>query len=126
MKSSKRHWVGAVAITLAVFSVVFLGSLAPARADSTATSTITQMQILESSDTQYELYHGVLWLEYDKAKHNYRWGGKHCEDKGLSDANLSFLFTAFRAQHKVTIRYKRTRHEGAFYRCITGFIIARN
>ncbi|MEM9488985.1 MAG: hypothetical protein AAGC55_07570 [Myxococcota bacterium] len=111
----------------ALLSVVAIGlAFAPAHAETTATSTITQVQVLEPSDKQYELYHGVLWLDYDKSRFNYRWGGSHCAQQGLSDVNLSMIFDAFRAQHKVTIRYKNRLHEGTTYRCVTGFVIARN
>lgn len=105
--------------------VTLLATTTTARAESTATSTVTQIQILEPSDQQYELYHGVLWLDYDKSRYNYRWGGKHCSQHGLSEINLTFLFAAFRSQHRVTIRYKNRLYDGDTYRCITGFVIAR-
>ena len=107
---------------------VFLISLAPAwaKTETTATSTVTQIQILEPSDERYELFHGVLWLDYDKSRHNYRWGGKHCSQQGISDMNLSLLFAAFRAQHRITLRYRNRLYSGTTYRCITGFIVARS
>ena len=122
MKPSIR--LGALSV-LATLTLLAVAVPAGADVNTTATSTITQVQILEPADKQYKLYHGVLWLDYDKSQFNYRWGGKHCSQQTLSETNLTFLFAAFRSQHKVTIRYKNRLHNGTTYRCITGFIVAR-
>ena len=117
----KHFRLSALAVLIAM-----LVTAAPLHAETTATSTITQLQILEPGDSQYHLYHGVIWLEYDKSRFNYRWGGKHCDQQGVSDINLTLLFAAFRSQHKINIRYANKLHDGATYRCITGFVVARS
>ena len=121
-----KHSLRLSTITSIAVLITLLVAAVPAHADTTATSTITQVQILETSDKEYELYHGVLWLDYDKSQHNYRWGGKHCGGDGISEVNLTLLFAAFRSRYKVTLRYKNKLFEGATYRCVTGFVVARS
>lgn len=97
----------------------------PAAAETTATSTVTQIKVLEKSSENYRKYHGAIWLEYDKARYNYRWGGAHCKNSGLSDLNLSLLFAAFRSKYSVTIEYRVNTYKNRSYRCITGFVVTR-
>ena len=97
----------------------------PAVADSTATSTISQMKILASGDKNYKLFHGAVWLEYDKAKHNYRWGGAHCAGDGLTETQVGMLFAAFRSRYNITLDYKNQFYKSRAYRCITGFTLSR-
>jgi hypothetical protein len=115
-----QHFVAAVAVAAAL-----LFAPAPAAADTTATSTIAQLKVLERADPSYKLYHGAIWLEYDKATFNYRWGGAHCGEQGLSDINISLLFAAFRAKYSVTIDYVDHEYKERTYRCITGFSVTR-
>jgi hypothetical protein len=97
----------------------------PATADTTASSTITQMKMLAACDSNYRLFHGALWLEYDKATANYRWGGEHCGNKTLSDMKVSMLFAAFRSKYSVTIDFRIHKYKNRSYRCITGFAVTR-
>jgi hypothetical protein len=115
-----QQFVAAVAVAAAILSVP-----APVAADTTATSTIAQLKVLERGDASYKLYHGAIWLEYDKATFNYRWGGAHCSEQGLSDINISLLFAAFRAKYSVTIDYVENEYKERTYRCITGFSVTR-
>jgi hypothetical protein len=96
-----------------------------ARAQTTATSTISQIKIVEAGDDNHKLLHGAIWLEYDKAEHNYRWGGAHCGNAGLSEVSVSMLFAAFRSRYSVTVDYREHVHRKQRYRCLTGFTITR-
>jgi len=113
-----RSWV-----LLVVLLVCALG--APARAETTPTSSIAQVMVLEPSDASYKLFHGAIWLDHDKAQWNYRWGGLACKGRELSDANVQLLFSAFRAEYQVTFEYVVTDYKGKPYRCITGMTISR-
>ncbi len=113
------------AAAAAALATLLVTAPTPARAETTATSTITQIKVLEKSDENYRLFHGALWLDYDKATSNYRWGGAHCKNQGLSDLNISLLFSAFRAKYSVTIDYRVVSYRQRQYRCITGFSITR-
>lgn len=98
-----------------------------AQAQTTATATITQIKVLENHDKNYKLFNGALWLDIDKAVNNYRWGGTHCKNRGLSDTNLQLLFAAFRAKFSITIDFDLVEAKGgAKYRCITGFTVERS
>jgi len=109
--------------------VILLASLlAPrvARADTTATSSIAQVKILEPGDKNYRLFHGAIWLEYDKANYNYRWGGLECKGRELSDSSIQLLFASFKSEYSVTVEYVISEHEQKQYRCITGFTVAKS
>jgi hypothetical protein len=111
-----------------VFAAVLAGFVAfalPARADQTATSTISQLKVLERSDSRYKLFHGALWLQVDKATHNYRWGGKHCNNAGLSDVSLRMLFDAFREKDSIAVEYTAVKYKDQTSRCVTGFTVTR-
>jgi hypothetical protein len=114
MKSCLRACVMALDIAL-------LSSTGVARAETTQSSTIVQIQVLASADEKYESYHGVIWMENDKAKFNYRWGGEYCQDKELEPAQVQLLFDAFREKYRVTLRYTKQGN----YRCVTGFMVSR-
>ena len=119
MKASVR--LLALAAVCASFVLV-----APARAETTATSTITQIKVVDKGSESYKLFHGAIWLEHDKSEYNYRWGGKHCDGNGLSDMNISLLFAAFRSKDSVNVDYEDVKYNKASYRCITGFTITRS
>ncbi len=106
--------------------VASLFAVSTVHAETTVPSTITQIQILTPADKRHQLFHGVLWLNHDKARYNYRWGGKHCGDQGLSEVNVSLLFAAFRSKYNIAIHYKKRLIKSNTYRCITGFTLARN
>ncbi|HTM20549.1 MAG TPA: hypothetical protein VL172_08585 [Kofleriaceae bacterium] len=111
--------------SIAALAAALLSVPVSARADTTATSSIAQIKVLEKNDANYKLYHGAIWLEYDKATYNYRWGGAHCGEQGLSDINLGLLFAAFRAKYSVTIDYAEVEYKERSYRCITAFSVTR-
>ena len=109
--------------TALIALAVTLGFLASeARADTTATSTISQMTVLAKTHKSYKLFHGAIWLEYDKKRHNYRWGGSQCGE-GLTDIQVSMLFAAFRAKQALTLEYRSRRGAKRTYRCLTGFTL---
>jgi len=101
------------------------GLVAPARADSSATTSIAQLMVLEPGDTSYRLFHGAVWLEQDKANWNYRWGGLQCKGRELSDTTVQLLFAAFRAEYQVAVDYATVDYKGKQYRCITGVTISK-
>ena len=102
-----------------------LSLAAPARADSTPTSTISQLMVVEPSDPKHRLFHGAVWLQADKATQNYRWGGKHCNNATVSSEHLRLLFEAFHHKYSVTLEYQSVRYRDSVYRCISGFTITR-
>ncbi|HEY0192318.1 MAG TPA: hypothetical protein VGC42_14455 [Kofleriaceae bacterium] len=99
---------------------------APARAETTATSSIAQLMSLEPSDASYKLFHGAIWLDHDKAQWNYRWGGLACKGRELSDTNVQLLFAAFHQEYQVALEYVVTDYKGKPYRCITGLTVTRS
>ena len=105
--------------------VALLGPALPARADTTATTSIAQLMVLEPGDTSYKLFHGAVWLDHDKAQWNYRWGGLQCKGRELSDTSIQLLFAAFRSEYQVTLEYVVTDYKGKSYRCITGLTISK-
>jgi hypothetical protein len=98
---------------------------APARADTTATTSISQLMVLEPGDPSYKLFHGAVWLDHDKATWNYRWGGLQCKGRELSDASVQILFAAFRSEYLVALEYVQTDYKGKPFRCVTGFAISK-
>ncbi len=98
----------------------------PARADTTASTTVAQLMVLEPGDASYKLFHGAVWLEADKASVNYRWGGLQCKGRELGDTSIQLLFSAFRAGDLVKLEYVVSDYKDKQYRCITGFTIAKS
>jgi hypothetical protein len=97
-----------------------------ARADTTPTTAVAQLMVLEPGDASYKLFHGAVWLETDKASVNYRWGGLQCKGRELSDTSVQLLFAAFRSEYQVTVEYVPTELKGKQYRCLTGFTISKS
>lgn len=97
----------------------------PAAADTTATTSVAQLMVLEPGDPSYKLFHGAVWLEADKASYNYRWGGLECKGRELSDTSIQLLFAAFRAEYQITVEYAASEYKGKQYRCITGFTLSK-
>lgn len=109
-------------------ALALIGALAVAAtprlagAATTATSTISQMTVLAKDHPNYKRFHGAIWLEYDKARNNYRWGGSQCGE-GLSDIQVSMLFAAFRSKHSLSVEYEVRRTKRRSVRCLTGFTL---
>src|SRR5256885_16664293 len=82
---------------------VLSGVSIAAHADTTATTSIAQLMVLEPGDASYALFHGAVWLEHDKAMWNYRWGGLQCKGRELSDTSIQLLFPAFGSEYQVTL-----------------------
>jgi hypothetical protein len=97
----------------------------PARADTTAGSTIAQLMVLEPGDPSYKLFHGAVWLEVDKAQWNYRWGGLECKGRDLGDTSIQLLYAAFRAGDQVKLEYVVSDYKDKQYRCVTGFTVSK-
>ena len=103
-----------------------LTSASLAHADTTATTSVAQMMVLEPGDSSYKLFHGAVWLELDKASVNYRWGGLQCKGRELSDTSIQLLFAAFRAEYQVKLEYVLADYQSKQYRCVTGFTISKS
>ncbi len=110
---------------LAALAIALLAS-APARADTTATTSIAQLMVLEPGDASYKLFHGAVWLDADKATTNYRWGGLQCKGRELSDTSVQLLFAAFRSEYQVAVEFVVSEYKGKQYRCLTGFTITKS
>jgi len=107
-------------------TVLFLATSAGlAAADTTPTTSVAQLMVLEPGDASYKLFHGAVWLDTDKASLNYRWGGLQCKGRELSDTSVQLLFAAFRSEYQVTVEYAPSEYKGKQYRCITGFTISK-
>jgi len=102
-----------------------LGLVAPAHADTTPSSSVSQLMVLEPGDTSYKLFHGAVWLDTDKATTNYRWGGLQCKGRDLSDNSIQILFAALRSEYQVKLEYVLNDYKDKQYRCITGFTISK-
>jgi hypothetical protein len=113
---------------LALSCLVLAGLLAGERAaaaDTTATSSIAQIMVLEPGDKNYKNFHGAIWLEYDKASYNYRWGGLQCKGRELSESSIQLLFASFKSEYSVTLEYSVSEYKSKSYRCITGFSVSK-
>ena len=108
---------------VAVLTALVLSTTA--RADTTATTSIAQLMVLEPGDSSYKLFHGAVWLEIDKASVNYRWGGLQCKGRELGDTSIQLLFAAFRSEYQVKVEYVVTDYKDKQYRCVTGFTISK-
>jgi hypothetical protein len=113
------------ALTAAALAAACLLVARPARAETTPTSSVSQLMVLEPGDPSYKLFHGAVWIELDKAAWNYRWGGLQCKGRELSDTSIQLLFAAFRSEYQVTLEYVATEYKTKPYRCLTGFTISK-
>lgn len=110
-----------------VCSALFVVGLAgTAGADTTATTSVSQLMVLEPGDASYKLFHGAVWLEHDKASTNYRWGGLQCKGRDLSDTSVQILFAAFRSEYQIRLEYVVTEYKEKQYRCVTGFTVSKS
>ena len=103
-----------------------LATVGSVHADTTASTTVAQLMILEPGDASYKLFHGAIWLEADKASVNYRWGGVQCKGRELGDTSIQLLFAAYRAGDLVKLEYVVSDYKDKQYRCITGFTISKS
>jgi hypothetical protein len=113
-------------LAASIVAVAVTAVAVPATAETTNTSSIAQLMLLEPGDKNHRLFHGAVWLDYDKATYNYRWGGAHCPGKDLSDTSVQILFAAFRSEYAITLEYVTTELKGKSYRCITGFSVSKS
>jgi hypothetical protein len=111
--------------SLLVFLTIAIAS-SLAVAETTATTKIAQIMVLEPGDSSYKLFHGAVWLDYDKASTNYRWGGLECKGRDLSDTSIQLLFASFHSEFEVTVEYVTAEYKSKQYRCLTGFTIKRS
>jgi hypothetical protein len=95
-------------------------------ADTTATTSVSQVMVLEPGDASYKLFHGAVWLDSDKATTNYRWGGLQCKGKDLSDSSVQLLFAAFRNEYQVKLEFVLSEYKDKQYRCVTGFTVSKS
>jgi hypothetical protein len=103
-----------------------VGLAGTASADTTVTTSVSQLMVLEPGDASYKLFHGAVWLEHDKATTNYRWGGLQCKGRDLSDTSVQILFAAFRSEYQVRIEYVVNQYKDKPYRCVTGFTVSKS
>lgn len=108
-----------------LLAIAALALPAVAAADTSNTSSIAQLMLLEPGDKNYKNYHGAVWLEIDKQAVNYRWGGAQCANKDLSETSIQLLFASFRSEYAVTLEYALVEVKGKQYRCITGFSVSK-
>jgi hypothetical protein len=109
---------------LVVAGVIALA--ASAHADTTPTSSVSQLMVLEPGDASYKLFHGAVWLDADKATTNYRWGGLQCKGRDLSESSIQILFAAFRSEYQVKLEFVANEYNGKQYRCVTGFTVSKS
>jgi hypothetical protein len=113
-------------VTLAVLACVIVAVPRRANADTTPTTSVSQLMILEPGDSSYKLFHGAVWLDADKASTNYRWGGLQCKGRDLGDTSIQVLFAAFRSEYTVKLEYVITDYKDKQYRCVTGFTVSKS
>jgi len=121
-----RRALGPVIALIIALVIVWPGAVPLAAADTTTTTSIAQVMVLEPGDASYKLFHGAVWLEHDKATTNYRWGGLQCKGRDLSDTSVQLLFAAFRAEYQVTLEFVVTQYKDKQYRCVTGLTISKS
>jgi hypothetical protein len=96
-----------------------------AAAETTPTGSIAQIKVVEAGDRNYKLFHGAIWLDFDKDKVNYRWGGAHCKGSDLSESSVQLLFASFKSEYNVTVDYVLSDFKNVQYRCITAFTVSK-
>ncbi len=114
---------GGLGLGLAV--VASIARIAPAAADPSPTSAITQLMVIESGDKNYKLFHGAIWLDADKATSNYRWGGAQCGGRDIAESTVQLLFSALRSGDQVSVEYAVGDLKGKQYRCITAVTFSK-
>lgn len=110
-----------------VCALVLVATLAGSvHADTTSTTSVSQLMVLEPGDASYKLFHGAVWLDVDKASTNYRWGGLQCKGRDLSETSIEILFAAFRSEYQVKLEFVVTEYKDKQYRCVTGFTVSKS
>jgi hypothetical protein len=112
-------------LSLLIAPLMALGLATPAHAETTVSTAVSQLMVLEPGDASYKLFHGAVWLDHDKQTTNYRWGGLQCKGRELSETSVQLLFAAFRSEYQVALEYVLSEYKGKQYRCVTGFTISR-
>ena len=105
--------------------VSILAAASVSRADTTTTTSVAQLMVLEPGDESFKLFHGAVWLEIDKATVNYRWGGLECKGRDRGDTSIQLLFAALRSEYQVKLEYVVTQYQDKPYRCVTGFTVSK-
>jgi len=108
-----------------VSALIVLALVATAQADTTPTTSVSQLMVLEPGDASYKLFHGAVWLDADKATTNYRWGGLQCKGRDLSETSIQILFAAFRSEYQVKLEFVLNEYKEKQYRCVTGFTVSK-
>jgi hypothetical protein len=114
-----------LALAACVAAAALTTAAGAARAETTATSTIVQIKVHAPSHREHRSFHGAIWLDHDKARHSYRWGGAQCGGQGLSEQSIAILHAAFRSRDFVSLEYRLHEHQKRRYRCITGFTVSK-
>lgn len=107
-------------------ALIVLGLASSAYAETTSSTSVSQLMVLEPGDGSYKLFHGAVWLEADKATTNYRWGGLQCKGRDLSESSIEILFAAFRSDYQIRLEYVLSEYKGKQYRCVTGFTVSKS
>ena len=105
--------------------LVLAGRPATALADTSPTSGVAQLMVVEAGDASYRLFHGAVWLDSDKASTNYRWGGLQCKGREIGAASLELLMLAMRTDYQVTLEYVASQLESETYRCVTAVTLSK-
>ena len=106
--------------------LLWLALASSAHADTTSTTSVSQLMVLEPGDASYKLFHGAVWLDVDKATTNYRWGGLQCKGRDLSETSIQILFAAFRSEYQVKVEFVLSDYKDKQYRCVTGFTVSKS
>jgi hypothetical protein len=114
-----RRSIALLALALA------LSATSSAHAESTPTSSVAQLMLLEPGDASYRLFHGAVWLALDKASTNYRWGGLQCKGRELSETSVQILYASYRNGDTVSLEYVTSEYNQKQFRCLTGFTVAK-
>ena len=109
-----------------VSALILLVLVGTAQADTTPTTSVSQLMVLEPGDASYKLFHGAVWLDADKATTNYRWGGLQCKGRDLSETSIQILFAAFRSEYQVKLEFVINEYKEKQYRCVTGFTVSKS
>ena len=105
---------------------VAAGHALPAAADTSQTSTVAQLTVIEAGDRNYKAFHGAVWLEIDKAATNYRWGGTQCGGRDVSANTVQLLFAALRSGDQVSLEYVVvSAAKDKSYRCVTAVTFSK-
>ena len=112
-------------LSLSALVALGLATAGVAHAETTVSTAVSQLMVLEPGDASYKLFHGAVWLDHDKQTTIYRWGGLQCKGRELSDTSVQLLFAAFRSEYQIALEYVLSEYKGKQYRCVTGFTISR-